>query len=94
MAAVTSHATQQYLKIKKFITKTKPFTILGIVSETSLFSCAEPNANELQQRILFISIRFGAWEQRRLKRVLDTSFKIDYIVSNIQDNNKNYNINI
>ena len=35
---------------------------------TSLgFSCAEPNANELEQRILLIYIRFGAWEERRLK---------------------------
>ena len=60
----------------------------------SLFSCAEPNANELQERILFISISFGAWEERRLKRALGISFRIDYIVSNIQDNNKNSNINI
>ena len=34
----------------------------------SLFSCAEPNANELEQRILLIYIRFGTWEERRLTR--------------------------
>ena len=27
------------------------------------FPCAEPNANELEQRILLIYIRFGAWEE-------------------------------
>ena len=34
------------------------------------FSCAEPNANKLKQRILLLYIRFGAWEERRLKRAL------------------------
>ena len=36
--------------------------------QTLLFSCAEPNANELEQRILLIYIRFGTWEEQRLKR--------------------------
>ena len=38
--------------------------------QTSLFSCAKPNAYELEQRIFLIYIRFGAWEERRLKRAL------------------------
>ncbi len=33
--------------------------VLGL-GQTSLFSCAEPNANELKQRLFFIYIRFGA----------------------------------
>ena len=33
----------------------------------SNFSYAEFNANELEQRILLICIRFGMWEVRRLK---------------------------
>ena len=40
--------------------------MLGLV-QMSLFSCAEPNAHELEQRILLIYIRFVAWEERRLK---------------------------
>ena len=38
---------------------TQHSVILGLV-QTSLFSCVEPNANELEQRILLIYIRFGA----------------------------------
>ena len=50
--------------------------------QTSLFSCAEPNANELEQRILLIYIRFGgAWEKRRLKRALDLQKQTSIIAS-------------
>ena len=41
--------------------------VLGL-GQTSLFSCAEPNANDLHIKSLFelISIRFGARKERRL----------------------------
>ena len=45
------------------------------VFKCSLFSCAERNANELEQRILLIYIRFGTWEERRLKRALEEKAK-------------------
>ena len=34
--------------------------------QTSNFSCAESNVNELEQRILLISISIGTWKVRRL----------------------------
>ena len=37
----------------------------GLV-QTSNFSCAEYNTNELEQRILLIRVRFGMWKVRRL----------------------------
>ena len=37
---------------------------------TSNFSCVESKANEFEQRILLIYIRFGTWKVRRLKRAL------------------------
>ena len=46
----------------------KPSDSHGGPFQTSIFSCAEPNVNE--QNLLFelICIRFGAWQERRLKR--------------------------
>ena len=50
-------------------------SIWGLV-QTSLFSCAEPSAII---RILLIYIRFGAWEEQRLKRAWDSS-ELDLIL--------------
>ena len=58
---------QKMLKISvseglKYIYESRGFVwkkSLGL-GQTSLFSCAEPNANELKQRLFFIYIRFGA----------------------------------
>ena len=52
------------LGLKMYIFLTLEST-LGQV-QTSNFSCAEPNVNELEQRILLICIRFGTWEVQRL----------------------------
>ena len=45
--------------------------LLGSV-QTSNFSCAESNANELEQTILLICIRFGTWKVWRLNWALMT----------------------
>ena len=47
----------------------KIYIVLGLV-QTSNFSCAESNVNELEQRILLICIRFGTWEERHLNWAL------------------------
>ena len=70
------------LKYKHYMIFSKSFN-LGQV-QTPYFTWAELNANEREQRIFLICIRFGSCEVRRLNMALKDSLRKPFVACKIQ----------